>query len=118
MTARGKGLGFAGEEIAEDHLRQLGYRIVARDVATRLGQLDLIARDGASLVLVEVKTRAGTQFGLPQEAVGPQKVRKLRQLAAAYLIRHPHPGPVRFDVIGLTIEHGRLTRLDHVKNAI
>ncbi len=112
------GLGLAGENVAEDHLRGLGYAIVARDVSTRLGQLDLIARDGASLVFVEVKTRAGTQFGLPQEAVGPRKIRKLRQLASAYLTRHPHPGPVRFDVIGLTIERGGLTRLDHVKNAI
>jgi len=99
-------------------LRGLGYRIVARDVRTPLGQLDLIARDGATLVFVEVKTRAGTGFGLPQEAVGSQKIRKLQQLAAYYLRRHPHAGPVRFDVIGLTLEDGRTMRLEHIKNAI
>jgi putative endonuclease len=87
-------------------------------VRTPLGQLDLVARDGEALVFVEVKARAGVGFGLPQEAVGFQKMRKLRQLAAWYLQRHPHRGPVRFDVIGLVVNDGRVSRLDHVRNAI
>jgi putative endonuclease len=111
-------LGLSGEALAEDHLRGLGYEIVARDVRTPLGQLDLVALDGKTLVLVEVKTRAGHGFGLPQEAVDAKKIRKLRQLGLYYLQRCPHRGPVRFDVVGLTVTGGRLARVDHIKNAI
>lgn len=111
-------LGTSGEELAEDHLRGLGFRILARDVRTPIGQLDLVARDGPALVFVEVKTRAGTGFGLPEEAVGGPKARKLRQLAEYYLRRHPHPGPLRFDVVGIIMDGGRVFRLTHVKNAL
>jgi putative endonuclease len=99
-------------------LRGLGYEIVGRDVRTPIGQLDLVAKDGATLVFVEVKTRAGHGFGLPQEGVDARKIRKLRQLALYYLKIRPHRGPVRFDVVGLTVADGRLIRVDHIKNAI
>jgi putative endonuclease len=111
-------LGISGEALAEDHLRGLGYRIADRDVRTPLGQLDLVAIDGPALVFLEVKTRTGHGFGLPQEAVDARKIRKLRQLALYYLKIHPHRGPIRFDVIGITMHNGRLQRVDHVKNAI
>lgn len=111
-------LGISGEALAADHLRELGYAIVATDVRTPLGQLDLVARDGNTLVFVEVKTRAGHGYGLPQEAVDARKIRKLRQLALYYLKMRPYRGPVRFDVVGLTMANGRLSRVDHVKNAI
>lgn len=111
-------LGTSGEALAEDHLRGLGYQIIGKDVRTPLGQLDLVAMDGSTLVFVEVKTRAGTGFGLPQEAVDRRKIRKLRQLAAYYLKRRPYRGLVRFDVVGLVVDGGRLRRVDHIKNAI
>jgi putative endonuclease len=111
-------LGISGEEIAEDHLRGLGYGILGRDVRTPLGQLDLVARDGSVLVFVEVKTRSGTGFGLPEEAVGRQKARKLRQLALSYLKRHPDAGPFRFDVVSIIMDGGRVGRLTHVKSAL
>jgi len=91
---------------------------VARDVRTPLGQLDLVVLDGSTLVFVEVKTRTGHGYGLPQESVDARKIRKLRQLALYYLKMRPHRGPVRFDVVGLTVRAGRLERVDHVKNAI
>lgn len=74
--------------------------------------------DGRTLVFVEVKTRAGHRFGLPQEAVDGRKIRKLRQLGLYYLKMRTHRGPVRFDVVGLTVSQGRLSRVDHIKNAI
>jgi putative endonuclease len=111
-------LGISGEEIAEDHLRSLGYAILGRDVRTPIGQLDLVARDGPTLVFVEVKTRTGTGFGLPQEAVGRHKQRKLRQLAMCYLKRHPHQGPLRFDVVGILMDSGQVGSLSHLKNAL
>ena len=111
-------LGASGEALAEDYLRGLGYEIIGRDVRTPLGQLDLVVMDGKTLVFVEVKTRAGHGFGLPQEAVDAKKIRKLRQLGLYYLKMRPHRGPVRFDVLGLTVSDGRLARVDHIKNAI
>jgi len=111
-------LGVSGEALAEDHLRGLGYQIIERDVRTPLGQLDLVATDGSTLVFVEVKTRGGHSFGLPQESVDARKIRKLRQLALYYLKIRPHRGSVRFDVVGLTVRDGRLVRVDHIKNAI
>jgi putative endonuclease len=111
-------LGISGEALAEEHLRGLGYQIVERDVRTPLGQLDLVVMDGKTLVFVEVKTRAGHGYGLPQEAVDPRKIGKLRQLGLYYLKMRPHRGSVRFDVVGLTVTEGRLVRVDHVKNAI
>jgi len=111
-------LGTSGEELAEDHLRGLGYGIRGRDVRTPIGQLDLVATDGPTLVFVEVKTRAGVGFGLPEEAITSHKSRKLRQLAHYYLKRHPHAGPLRFDVVGIIVEDGRVSRLTHIKNAL
>ena len=111
-------LGVSGEALAEDHLRGLGYQIVEKDVRTPLGQLDLVAMDGKTLVFVEVKTRTGHGYGLPQEAVDGKKIRKLRQLGLYYLKIRPHRGSVRFDVVGLTVSEGRLIRVDHIKNAI
>ncbi|HXN04846.1 MAG TPA: YraN family protein [Candidatus Acidoferrum sp.] len=111
-------LGVSGEALAEDHLRGLGYQIVEKDVRTPLGQLDLVAMDGKTLVFVEVKTRTGHGYGLPQEAVDAKKIRKLRQLGLYYLKIRPHRGSVRFDVVGLTVAAGRLIRVDHIKNAI
>ena len=63
-------LGTEGEALAAEHLEGLGYRVLERDLKLPLGQIDLVALDGETLVFVEVKTRAGTSFGLPQEAVG------------------------------------------------
>jgi putative endonuclease len=77
-----------------------------------------VANDGTTLVFVEVNTRAGYGFGLPQEAVDAKKIRKLRQLALYYLKMRQHRGPIRFDVVGLTVSDGRLARVDHIKNAI
>jgi putative endonuclease len=111
-------LGLSGEALAEDHLRGLGYEIVDRDIRTPFGQLDMVAMDGTTLVFVEVKTRAGHGYGLPQEAVDGRKIRKLRQLGLYYLKMRPHRGNVRFDVVGLTVTAGRLLRVDHIKNAI
>src|SRR5207244_5932121 len=98
-----KPLGVTGAALSEDHLRGLGYALVDRAIRTPLGQLDLVVLDGKTLVFVEVKTRAGHGFGLPQEAVDARKIRKLRQLGLYYLKMRPHRGQVRFDVVGLTV---------------
>jgi putative endonuclease len=93
-----------GEAAAWAAYRRRGYRLVARNWTTRLGELDLVvARDGV-LVFVEVKARTSPRFGGPYEAVGSAKQRKLRRLAEAFLAAgRPHSARCRFDVASVTI---------------
>ncbi len=95
-------LGRAGEEFAARYLRRLGYRIVARGVRYRNGELDLVAWDGSTLVFVEVKTRVTSQHGLPGEAVDRRKQRRMTRAAMLYLKQHRlFDHPCRFDVVAI-----------------
>jgi putative endonuclease len=99
-----------GEDLACRELERRGYAIVARRYRRRGGELDIVARDGPTLVFVEVKTRAGRQFGGAVEGVTGLKRRRMVQLALDYLGRH-HLGdcPCRFDVVSILFEAGRPT---------
>ena len=91
-------LGDHGEDLAAAALKQQGYKILERNYVTPLGEIDLIARQGKTVVVVEVKTRRGSSFGAPQEAVNPGKQGRLRRLADYYLkAKAPHrvPGALR-----------------------
>lgn len=93
--------GFGGEEDAAAFLARQGLAIVARNYRTRLGEIDLIARDGATLVFVEVRLRRSERFG---GAVGSIDARKRRRIVAAarrYLMRLRRVPPCRFDVVTL-----------------
>ena len=118
-------VGRFGEEVAADRLRAAGWHILARNWrpprggAGVRGELDIIARDGGALVFVEVKTRSGTGYGHPAEAVLPAKAARIRRLATLWLQAHGSEQPdgrssIRFDVIsvvrapgGLSVEHLR-----------
>lgn len=118
-------LGRRGEELAADFLRRQGFRIRETNVRSRLGEIDIVADAPATdddqplLVFVEVKTRSGTVFGSPLEAVGAVKQHRLTRLAAAYLQRHPALGrrTCRFDVIGVTIDRKGEARIEHIPAA-
>jgi putative endonuclease len=98
----GIALGASGERLASAWYVENGYVVVARNWRCDIGEIDLIARRGSELVIVEVKTRAGTRFGVPAEAVGVAKQRKLRRLAAAWLAASAeHYDEVRFDVVSI-----------------
>lgn len=110
--------GAAGEEMACRYLEQNGFRIIERNWRTRSGEVDIIARCGDTVVFIEVKTRRGRAFGEPEEAVTPAKARKIRQLAAEYLVTVSPSREVRFDVIGLLLDaEGNLLQLRHITNA-
>jgi putative endonuclease len=95
-------LGRYGEDLAVEHLRGQGLTIVARNWRCPTGELDVIARDGSTLVICEVKTRSSEAFGSPLEAVGPRKLRRLRELALRWLDEQQvHAPEIRFDVIGI-----------------
>ncbi len=102
-------LGKTGEDIACRELRRRGYEILTRRFRTRLGELDIVARDGATIVFVEVKTRTSTKFGTPSEAVTALKQRKVWLMASDYLHRQRlYDRPCRFDVVAISIdEDGR-----------
>ena len=108
-----------GERAAERCLRRLGYKIVARRERGRMGELDLVAVDGRTIVFIEVKTRRGHDAGHPAEAVGPEKQRQLTRLALAYLKRHDLlEYPARFDVIAVTWPPAaRKPKIEHYQNA-
>ena len=106
-----------GEEMALRYLLGRGYELVERNYRTRYGELDVILRDGDTLVFVEVKLRRGTGFGGPLEAVTPRKQAKIRSLAEQYLLdRDPSFDAVRFDVVGILVARDE-PRLQHVKDA-
>jgi putative endonuclease len=96
-------LGRAGERAAADLLRRRGYEVVGSGFRARRGELDLICRRGADLVVVEVKTRTDDAFGTPAEAVGSRKRRALMAAAAEYRALAEWRGAIRFAVVGLTV---------------
>ena len=112
-------LGHAGERLAAEHLERLGYTIVTRNHRTRYGEIDLVAADARTLVIVEVKTRRGR--GHPWDALGERKQRQVRRMGIAYMSEvedRPKRSSVRFDAIGVTFDAaGRLVSLDHLENA-
>ena len=100
-------LGKAGEDLACCELERRGYAIIARRYRTRSGELDIIARDGATLVFVEVKARDSRAFGEPGEAVTAMKRRRMTQLAMDYMMRHHLSAcRCRFDVVSIQFEAG------------
>ena len=121
MTQRRQALGQAGEDLAADHLESKGYLLLARRFRTRLGEIDLVARIGATVVFVEVKTRTGTGFGRPEEAVGFAKQAKLARMAGIFLASQPTLAAdgtsCRFDVISILWREGSAPVLEHLEDA-
>lgn len=101
-----KEIGGLGEDFAVHYLKSRGYRVLKRNFRCRLGEIDLIAKDGKTLVFIEVKTRRNHRYGTPQEAVTLAKQAKLRKVAAYYLQRLDQDIPCRFDVLAVTIKDG------------
>jgi putative endonuclease len=113
-----KDLGRAGEDIARRYLAGKGYEIVARGFRMFRGEIDIIARNGARLVFVEVKARADESHGRPEESVTPAKQSQLRKIAQGYLAAHPSPGvDCRFDVIAILFHGPDDYRLEHFVDA-
>ncbi|WP_067184136.1 YraN family protein [Microtetraspora niveoalba] len=95
-------LGRQGEELAAEFLRSRGIPVLARNWRCKEGEIDIVARDGGVLVVVEVKTRSGRSHGTAFEAVGRAKLHRLRSLAARWLAGQGERfDSVRVDVIAL-----------------
>lgn len=109
--------GKRGEDLAAAHLLEQGYRIIARNYRCLYGEADIIARDGDTIVFVEVKSRKTENFGLPQEAVGLAKQQKLSRISLCYLQeKRLHACKARFDVVAVSLSSAG-TRIDLIRNA-
>lgn len=109
--------GEIGEALAVQELERQGYAVLARRYRRRGGEIDIIAKDGAWIVFVEVKARDGATFGGGPEAITALKRHRLTQTARDYLARHRlQDRPCRFDVVAIEIADG-LPRLEVIKNA-
>jgi len=111
-------LGLRGEEIACAYLEKKKYAIVTRRFRMFHGEIDIIARDGPTLVFFEVKARADDSFGRPEDAVTPGKQRQIRKIAQGYLVENPLGNAAcRFDVIAILFGDGDGYRLEHFVDA-
>lgn len=109
----GRQIGSEGEERAAVYLARLGYAILARNKRYKVGEIDILARDGQTLVLVEVKAGKTGLFGHAMLRIGPQKQRKLRQLASRLSQDYP-TAQLRIDVINVN-DQGEVL---HIPNAV
>lgn len=112
-------LGKSGENYACWELERQGYEILERRYRTRSGEIDIVARDGETLVFIEVKARRSGRFGPPAEAVGPQKRHKLMQMASSYIFAgRLGNARCRFDVVSVVFGAGeRLPKIEIFKGA-
>jgi putative endonuclease len=109
-------LGRQGEQAAAEYLISAGFRILDRNWRCAEGELDIVAAEGRSLVVCEVKTRSGNRYGSPFEAISRQKQRRLRRLAVSWLVAHGVLfDQVRIDVIGITREPSGRLRAEHMR---
>jgi putative endonuclease len=112
-------LGQAGEAAAVRFLKRRGYVVLARNLRSRLGELDLLVRDGSTLVFVEVKARRGVAGDPPEAAVTARKRLRLVRIALGYLAgRRLGEQRCRFDVVGVSLDDaGRVTDVRHLRDA-
>jgi putative endonuclease len=115
MSLLRKLLGRSGEDRAAKHLAGLGYRILERNYRTPLGEIDLIALDGETVVFVEVKTRTSDAYGAPELAVNPAKQQRMVKAALGYLKQKKlHQMACRFDVVAISgREAGQVELIRH-----
>ncbi|MFJ9683020.1 YraN family protein [Streptomyces sp. NPDC101194] len=116
MNARGA-LGRYGEDLAARLLIGAGLSVLERNWRCRAGEIDIVAMDGDTLVVCEVKTRSAGAFEHPMEAVTPVKAERLRRLAGIWLHRNggPPPGGVRIDLVGVLLPRRGAPVAEHAR---
>lgn len=109
--------GKKAEELAEEYLKEEGYKILARNFRFRKAEIDIIAEKDNIIAIIEVKARSTDIFILPQEAVNKKKIKLIVSAANYYLKRYRLNNEVRFDIISvLPDEKGNLT-IEHITDA-
>jgi len=117
MSNQRQKFGQQSEALTEKYLKKQGYKIIARNYRTKLGEIDIIAREKGTLVFVEVKARRSASFGSPKAAVTPHKQRKISMVALAYLkATQQLQTTARFDVVSVDYTTAQPV-IEIVKNA-
>lgn len=110
-------LGSKGESLAARYLKKQGFAIIAHNYKTHMGEIDIIARDGETIVFVEVKTRSDETFCAPYESVNTAKRQKLKNAALLYLKKQKKELPARFDVISIICRQNGQKSIRHIRDA-
>lgn len=109
-------LGRRGEDLAVGHLERRGMVVLDRNWRCRLGEIDIVARDGAATVFVEVKTRSSFDFGHPFEAITARKLTRMRRLAIAWCDATDAPvGRIRIDAVSVLAPVDAPVRIEHLE---
>ncbi|NMR19589.1 YraN family protein [Cellulomonas fimi] len=112
-------VGRYGEKVATEYLVAAGWQVLDRNWRGPDGELDIVARDADALVVVEVKTRRGSAFGHPAEAVTPRKLARLRRLTAQWLAAHDvRPPTIRIDVVAVVVPPSGAARVEHLVGVV
>lgn len=113
-----KELGKKGEEIAAKYLADKNFEIIECNYHFGHGEIDIVARDGETLVFVEVKTRQNLEFGSPELAVTKGKQRQIKKIAECYLYdKEISDTNCRIDVIAILLENHTKPKINHIENA-
>ena len=110
-------LGALGEQIAVDYLIERGYQIIERSWSNGHKEIDIVAKDGDTIVIVEVKTRRSTYLVEPETAVDVFKQRNLIWAANSFVNRFQYDNDVRFDIISIVIDRNNEKRIEHIEDA-
>ncbi|MEL7585739.1 MAG: YraN family protein [Prolixibacteraceae bacterium] len=108
--------GIKGEQLALQYLQEIGYQILDTNWHASHYEIDIVARDGNELVIVEVKTRRGETYGHPSEAVNNKKIHRLINAAERYIHRYKIDRDTRFDIVSVIFAGGKFT-IEHIKDA-
>lgn len=117
MKAHNKDIGRIGEQLAQKLLIRKGYEIVKKNFSTRFGEIDLICKDGDTLVFVEVKTKRGLDFGSPEDMYTRGKAERVKRMASVYL--EGRETTCRIDMVAVVLgDNNEPERTTHYPNVI
>jgi putative endonuclease len=118
VQANNQTLGTQGEAIAELYLKKQKFTIIEKNFRCKCGELDIVAREGKTIVFVEVKTRKNLSYGPPQLSVTQFKQRQISKAALLYMEQKRIKGiNARFDVIAIMLKNNESPQIDHIVNA-
>jgi len=111
-------IGKEGEEIAAKYLIEKGFEIIERNYHYSHGEIDIVAKDKEWLVFVEVKTRLNLEFGEPEYAINPKKIKQIKKIAELYLFdKEIEEANCRFDVVAILLDDVANPKITHYQNA-